>query len=186
MGKNRAAEEEDEDEEEEDDDAFEALFAQLEEDLKKDDPSLFDGDDEITEEDLAKLDAELAAIDEEIAEVFDMAGYEIEDRDDDDEEILVEVDEDEDEDEEEQPLQLRNWQLRRLALALKTGRRKTNVCYELSYVIALKSCSLQLELTWFLCFCQFPNVQKVWTFGYQFVKYSSNTCDTVTYNFATI
>ncbi|KAM6587832.1 hypothetical protein CsatA_010437 [Cannabis sativa] len=105
------------DEDEIDEDAIEALFAQLEEDLKKADPSLFEGEDddeEISEEDLAKLD-------EELARVFDMTDDDL-DVDEDDE------DEDEDEEEEEEePVKLRNWQLRRLASALKIGRRKTNI-----------------------------------------------------------
>ena len=112
-------------EEEIDDDAIEALFAQLEEDLKNEDPSIFDGlddGDEITEEDLAKLD-------QEIAEVFDLGDDEDHDVDakDEDEDEDEEEDEDEDEEEEEEPVKLRNWQLRRLAFALKIGRRKTNV-----------------------------------------------------------
>ncbi|KAL5559319.1 hypothetical protein UlMin_035530 [Ulmus minor] len=112
---------EDDDEEVIDEDAFEALFSQLEEDLKKDDPS-FEGDDgeEISEEDLAKLEKELARAFGEIDIVEDMDG---EDEDGDN----AEEDEDEDEEEEEEPVKLKTWQLRRLASALRTGRRKTSI-----------------------------------------------------------
>jgi hypothetical protein len=40
--------------------------------------------------------------------------------------MLKKKDNDDDE-EEEKPVKLRNWQLRRLASALRTGRRKTSV-----------------------------------------------------------
>ncbi|PIN23987.1 hypothetical protein CDL12_03290 [Handroanthus impetiginosus] len=112
-----------------DEDAFEALFRQLEEDLKNDELLGNDGvDDDISEEELAKLEQELA---EALDEVHDEEDYAAcgetknEDEEDDDEghdEGGFEVD-----DEEEKPIKLKNWQLRRLAYALKNGRRKTSI-----------------------------------------------------------
>lgn len=111
-----------------DEDAFEALFRQLEEDLKNDDPSALDGDEEISEEDLALLERELeeALGDEELQKAFSSSVDESE------LEIGKEgVDNDEEEDdyddEEEKQVVLKNWQIRRLAYALKNGRRKTSV-----------------------------------------------------------
>ena len=52
------------------------------------------------------------------------AEEEEEEEDDDEEE---EEEEEEDDEDEERPVKLKNWQLRRLASALKTGRRKTSV-----------------------------------------------------------
>lgn len=99
-----------------DDDAFEALFKQLEEDLKNDDDLSFDDDDvEITEEDFARLESSLKEaleVDDDI-EIFD-----------DGEDSVEEEDDDEDV---ERPVELKRWQLRRLASALKAGRRKTSV-----------------------------------------------------------
>lgn len=103
-----------------DEDAFEALFSQLEEDLKNDDLSLDDGDDEISEEDLARLEQELAE-----ALGDDDIGMSSSPADDSEGDNNAEEDDDE---KEERPVKLRNWQLRRLALALKAGRRKTSVC----------------------------------------------------------
>ncbi|KAL5729531.1 hypothetical protein ACHQM5_002469 [Ranunculus cassubicifolius] len=100
-----------------DEDAIEALFNLLEEDLKND-LSLEDGDEELTEEDLAKLEKELEEAlgsDEETSGMLD--------EDDDDEDDA----EGEEDDEEEAPVVLKKWQLRRLASALKTGRRKTSI-----------------------------------------------------------
>ncbi|KAF3447138.1 hypothetical protein FNV43_RR12318 [Rhamnella rubrinervis] len=107
LAKNRVMEDEDDI----DEDAFEALFNQLEEDLKNDDISLDNGDDDedITEEDLAMLEQELA-------EAFGAVDSENEDEEGDDDE----------EEEEEPPVKLKNWQIRRLASALKAGRRKTS------------------------------------------------------------
>ncbi|XP_078432372.1 overexpressor of cationic peroxidase 3 [Wolffia australiana] len=96
-----------------DEDAFEKLFAQLEEDLKNENLSFDDLDDEISVEELEELERELAAA------LGDDDGDEDDDVDDDDEDS-------EDEEEIRMP-KLRNWQLRRLATALKTGRRKTNI-----------------------------------------------------------
>ncbi|KAK4755887.1 hypothetical protein SAY87_009644 [Trapa incisa] len=99
-----------------DDDAFEALFKQLEEDLKNDEDLSFDDDDvEISEEDFSKLENELkgALGDGDDIEMFDDTGDSIEECED-DEDI-------------ERPVKLKRWQLRRLASALKTGRRKTNI-----------------------------------------------------------
>ncbi|KAB1204595.1 Transcription factor HY5 [Morella rubra] len=102
-----------------DEDAFEALFSQLEEDLKNDDLSLDDGDDEISEEDLARLEQELAE-----ALGDDDIGMSSSPADDSEGDNNAEEDDDE---KEERPVKLRNWQLRRLALALKAGRRKTSI-----------------------------------------------------------
>jgi hypothetical protein len=104
-----------------DEDAFEALFSQLEEDLKNDDPSLDDGDEEISEEDLARLEQELAeALGDVDMGMLNSAADDTE-SDNDAEEG------DDDDEEEERPVKLRNWQLRRLASALRAGRRKTSV-----------------------------------------------------------
>lgn len=110
-----------------DEDAFEALFRQLEEDLKNDDSSALDGDEEISEEDLALLERELeeALGDEELLKAFsssvDESEIETEKGVDNDDE------EDDYDDEEEKKVVLKNWQIRRLAYALKNGRRKTSV-----------------------------------------------------------
>lgn len=99
-----------------DEDAIEALFSQLEEDLKKDGLSDDEGDDEITEEDLARLEQELA---EALGDVeFDELPGDSTDR---------ESMDGEESDEEERPPKLKNWQIRRLANALKIGRRKTSI-----------------------------------------------------------
>ncbi|GMI83977.1 overexpressor of cationic peroxidase 3 [Hibiscus trionum] len=99
-------------------DPFEALFNQLEEDLKNDNSDMEDDDDEIKEEDIDRLANELA-------EAFgDLDFEEFTSTPDDAEE---EVESDGDEEEEERPVKLKNWQLRRLATALKVGRRKTSI-----------------------------------------------------------
>ncbi|KAJ7966158.1 protein OVEREXPRESSOR OF CATIONIC PEROXIDASE 3 [Quillaja saponaria] len=101
------------------DDAFEALFRQLEEDLKNDDLPLDDSDDEISEEDLAMLERELEdALGEDDTEILSSAVGNAESSND--------TKEDDDK-EDEKPVKLRNWQLRRLATALKAGRRKTSI-----------------------------------------------------------
>lgn len=104
-----------------DKDAFEALFSQLEEDLKNEDSSLDNGDDEISEEDLAMLVQELAeALGDDDIPMSDSSA-------DDTESGNIAEEDEEEEEEEERPVKLRNWQLRRLASALKAGRRKTSV-----------------------------------------------------------
>ncbi|KAL9239865.1 hypothetical protein vseg_014144 [Gypsophila vaccaria] len=125
-------------------DAFEALFKQLEEDLKKDGELVDDDEEEITEEELALLERELGealAFDEDLSDLLNMAmgtddAIEVEavvedvedDNDEDDDDDEEEEDEDADEDEEAaEPIKLRGWQLRRLAYALKVGRRKTSI-----------------------------------------------------------
>ncbi|KAG6698291.1 hypothetical protein I3842_08G012900 [Carya illinoinensis] len=102
-----------------DEDAFDALFSQLEEDLKNDGLSLDDEDDEISEEDLARFEQELAEVlgDDDIEMAISAA---------DDTESENDAEEDDDE-EYERPVKLKNWQLRRLAAALKAGRRKTSI-----------------------------------------------------------
>uniref|UniRef100_A0A5B6YKY1 Homeobox domain-containing protein n=1 Tax=Davidia involucrata TaxID=16924 RepID=A0A5B6YKY1_DAVIN len=114
-------------EEDLDEDAFEALFNQLEEDLKNDDQSSDDGDDEISEEDLAKLERELeeAFGDDELLRALDSTESSKNDNEANEEE---EDDGDGDDDDgDEIPVKLKNWQLRRLAYALKNGRRKTSI-----------------------------------------------------------
>lgn len=100
------------------DGALEALFKQLEEDLENDDLSVDDDDDGISEEDMARFEKELAEAIEDASGIDESAGgsslssgdYGI------DEPIDVS----------ERP-ELKTWQLRRLARALKIGRRKTSV-----------------------------------------------------------
>ncbi|KAI0529341.1 hypothetical protein KFK09_001888 [Dendrobium nobile] len=96
-----------------DEDAFEALFSQLEEDLKTDVIFSEDEKDEITEDDLVRLEQELdeALCDEELDEALPSRSDDMNYSDD---------------DEELQP-KLKNWQLRRLAYALKIGRRKASI-----------------------------------------------------------
>ncbi|XP_062019598.1 protein OVEREXPRESSOR OF CATIONIC PEROXIDASE 3 [Rosa rugosa] len=121
-------------EDEVDGDAIDALFSLLEEDLRNDGVSFDDDgeDDEISEEDLARLE-------EELAEAFG-AVDEDEDEEEDDEDGDGDVDvvqsdateeeeeeEEEDDDEVEVAVKLKTWQFRRLASALKVGRRKTSI-----------------------------------------------------------
>ncbi|KAJ7958758.1 protein OVEREXPRESSOR OF CATIONIC PEROXIDASE 3 [Quillaja saponaria] len=102
------------------DDAFEALFRQLEEDLKNDDLPFDDGDDKISEEAVAKLERELEnALGDDDAEMLSSDVV-------DNAEGSHDTEEDDDK-EDEKPVKLRNWQLRRLAIALKAGRRKTSI-----------------------------------------------------------
>ncbi|MCD9641436.1 hypothetical protein HAX54_027619 [Datura stramonium] len=108
-----------------DEDAFEALFQLLEEDLKNDDLSLND-DDDITEEDLEKLERELEEAlkdDELLGEIDSIANEKIESSMADNEEALAE----DDNEDEEMPVKLKNWQLKKLAYALRKGRRKLNI-----------------------------------------------------------
>ena len=122
------------DEADEEEDALELLFSQLEEDLKNDKLTLDDDDDdddgeedELSEEDLAKLERELGLA----------LGIDIDDEEEEEEEEENEEEEEEEEaeedlvdtEEEEMPVKLKNWQLRRLAMALKKGRRKTSVSF---------------------------------------------------------
>ncbi|XP_017233476.1 protein OVEREXPRESSOR OF CATIONIC PEROXIDASE 3 isoform X1 [Daucus carota subsp. sativus] len=128
-----------------DEDAFEALFRQLEEDLKNDDPSALDGDEDISEEDLALLERELeeALGDEELQKAFSSSvdESEMETRK---EGINNDEEEDDYDDEEEKQVVLKNWQIRRLAYALKNGRRKTSIknlaaetCLDRAFVLEL-------------------------------------------------
>ncbi|XP_018445808.1 protein OVEREXPRESSOR OF CATIONIC PEROXIDASE 3 [Raphanus sativus] len=135
---------------EEEDDPFEALFNLLEEDLNNDKSSI--DDEEISEEDLDRLAAELAEVlgggdDVDGIDLFgsvtsDVADDEEDDGNDDD--IEDDDDEDDSEEEDERPTKLKNWQLRRLAYALKAGRRKTSIknlaaelCLDRAYVLEL-------------------------------------------------
>ncbi|PIA65566.1 hypothetical protein AQUCO_00100810v1 [Aquilegia coerulea] len=118
-----------------DEDPIEALFNLLEEDLKND-LSSDEGDDEVTEDDLAKLERELEEAfgnDDELSGTLSSYSENSESDDDDDDEEDDDADDDDDEvdddddDEEERPIELKKWQLRRLASALKIGRRKTSI-----------------------------------------------------------
>lgn len=107
-------------------DAFEALFKQLEEDLKADEQLLDDGEDEISEEELAMLERELEealAEDESISHLLNLTPDDAVEG----EEVEEQMEDDVDDEEEEEPITLKGWQLRRLAYALKAGRRKTSV-----------------------------------------------------------
>ncbi|PAN23441.1 hypothetical protein PAHAL_4G091300 [Panicum hallii] len=100
------------------DGALEALFKQLEEDLENDDLSVDDDEDEISEEDMARFEKELAEAIEEVGGVDESAG----------DSLLSSADYGNDEqiDGSQRP-ELKTWQLRRLARALKIGRRKTSI-----------------------------------------------------------
>ncbi|CAL9104715.1 unnamed protein product [Musa textilis] len=100
-----------------DEDAFEALFSQLEEDLKNDNLLSDDVDDDISEEDLARLELELEEAlgvedNDDISGISPSSGH---------------LDTDEDDEHEDRTPKLKNWQMRRLACALKIGRRKTSI-----------------------------------------------------------
>ncbi|KAG9458917.1 hypothetical protein H6P81_003425 [Aristolochia fimbriata] len=124
-----------------DEDAFEALFKQLEEDLKNDDVSADDWNDELTEEDLVRLEQELeealGSEDEgELRGILQSLDGNLEanvDEEEEDNEVEEQQepkdddDDDDDDDEQEEPVKLKTWQLRRLASALKIGRRKTSI-----------------------------------------------------------
>ncbi|KAL2489584.1 Protein OVEREXPRESSOR OF CATIONIC PEROXIDASE 3 [Forsythia ovata] len=116
-----------------DEDAFDALFHMLEEDLKNDNLSVNDAeDDDITEEEMLRLEHELAealADDELLGALASTAGGETENEveEDDAENEGEGGNEEEEEEEEEMPVKLKNWQLKRLAYALRNGRRKTSI-----------------------------------------------------------
>ncbi|XP_010419685.1 PREDICTED: protein OVEREXPRESSOR OF CATIONIC PEROXIDASE 3-like [Camelina sativa] len=154
--KKKSFERDDNGESEEEDDPFEALFNLLEEDLKNDNSSI--DDEEISEEELNALADELARVlgggddDDDGIDLFGSAtGDVVDDKDeneDEDDNNDDEDDEDENDDdseeEDERPSKLKNWQLRRLAYALKAGRRKTSiknlaaeVCLDRAYVLEL-------------------------------------------------
>lgn len=92
----------------------------MEEDLKNDNSSI--DDEEISEEDLDALAEELARAlgGGDDVDGIDLFGSATGD---------VDVDVDDDSEEDERPTKLKNWQLRRLAYALKAGRRKTSVSF---------------------------------------------------------
>ncbi|KAK4854362.1 hypothetical protein QYF36_022743 [Acer negundo] len=138
--KKKSLPQKDEDDEDMEDDPFELLFSLLEEDLKNDTSTVDDetDDEEINEEDVDKLAQELAeALGDGDMELFNSATNAMESNDDDeddeedgdeeDEEEEEEEDEDDDEEEEERQVPLKNWQLRKLAYALKAGRRKVSI-----------------------------------------------------------
>ncbi|CAM8919613.1 unnamed protein product [Rhodiola kirilowii] len=109
-----------------DGDAFEALFAQLEEDLKND-PSIEDEDGELTEEELAKLESELEEAMMEDDDLFKMLSAAASVTENDDDDNNGEEDVEEEDGNEDKSVKLKSWQLRRLARALKVGRRKTSI-----------------------------------------------------------
>ncbi|CAI0416720.1 unnamed protein product [Linum tenue] len=118
-----------------DEDAFDALFDMLEGDLKNSDSSVGDEDDydDMSEEDIMKLQYELEealGADDGEDEAYDME--------------TGTFPREEEEGEKGRPSKLRNWQIRRLASALKKGRRKISIknlagdlCLERSVVLDL-------------------------------------------------
>ncbi|EPS67182.1 hypothetical protein M569_07595, partial [Genlisea aurea] len=119
--------ENEEDDEDLDVDAFEALFQQLEDDLKNDELNGDeDADDDMDEVDLANLEKELASAleDDDLLGALDYSSdgeiNETEDNDLPDDKV-------EEDEEVDMPVKLKNWQIRRLAYALKNGRRKTAI-----------------------------------------------------------
>lgn len=120
------------DDDDDEDGALEALFKQLEEDLDNDDLSVDDND--ISEEDMARFEKELAEAIEDVSGVDDSAGDSLLSSGD------YGIDEQLDGSER---VELKTWQLRRLARALKIGRRKTSVSsymLEFSVLIFYFSC----------------------------------------------
>ena len=154
------------DDDEEEEDAFEMLFKQLEEDLKNDDLSKDGSDDEISEEDLALLERELEdALGDFDAETLnpDVNDAESDGNDTEDEE------EEENDDDERLP-KLRTWQMKKLARALKTGRRKTSVSALLIYFVNFQSeCGCCNNL-----FLVFQFVPVSFLFFFQISSYSLN------------
>lgn len=117
-------------EEDIDEDAIEALFTQLEEDLKNDGISADDNGEEISEEDLAKLERELEEAlgeDDELSSLFTSSVDDLEADNYDGHDVADHDHDDEEEEEELRAVKLKNWQLRRMASALKVGRRKTSI-----------------------------------------------------------
>ncbi|RDY07639.1 Protein OVEREXPRESSOR OF CATIONIC PEROXIDASE 3, partial [Mucuna pruriens] len=129
---------------EEEEDAFELLFKQLEEDLKRNDLSEDDGEVDITEEEMVLLERELENTLGDIdAELLKLDAIDIETgsdpEDDDDDGVDDGVDDDyvdngdadggdaDDGDGDERFPKLRTWQMKKLARALKAGRRKTSI-----------------------------------------------------------
>ncbi|CAK8568643.1 unnamed protein product [Lathyrus sativus] len=102
---------------EEEEDAFELLFKQLEEDLKNDDLSIddMDDDDEITEEEMAMLEGDLEAL------LGDFDGESL------NSDTAETQNEKTSKDGSDNSLNLRTWQLNKLARALKAGRRKISI-----------------------------------------------------------
>lgn len=91
-------------------------------------------DDDITEEDLAKLERELEEAlkdDELLGEIDSIANENIESSMAEDEEAVAE-DANEDDEDEDMLVKLKNWQLKKLAYALRKGRRKLNVSCNLN------------------------------------------------------
>ncbi|CAL5048521.1 unnamed protein product [Urochloa decumbens] len=109
---------EDDMDDDDEDGALEALFKQLEEDLANDDLSVDDDDDEISEEDMAKFEKELAEAIEDVGGVDESTGNSSL--------SSGHYANDEQIDGGKGP-ELKTWQLRRLARALKIGRRKTSI-----------------------------------------------------------
>ncbi|GJN38757.1 hypothetical protein PR202_gb27826 [Eleusine coracana subsp. coracana] len=109
---------EDDMDDEDEDGALEALFKQLEEDLENDDLSVDGDDDGISEEDMARFEKELAAAIEDVGGADESTGdfFLSFEESGNDEKVYG-----------SKQLELKSWQLRRLARALKIGRRKTSI-----------------------------------------------------------
>ncbi|KAG9135237.1 hypothetical protein Leryth_013511 [Lithospermum erythrorhizon] len=114
-----------------DGDPFEALFKMLEEDLENDELSLDDIGDEISEEEMKKLEEELeeALKDDELFAAFGSNVEKVEEETelDEEDEDNKEMEDKEDDGGGVNQLQLKTWQQRRLAQALKKGRRKSSI-----------------------------------------------------------
>lgn len=112
-------------------DAFELLFNQLEQDLKRGDLSDDDGEDGITEEEMSLLERELEnALGDFDAELLNSDVIDVElgsGPENDDEDGDGDGYDGESQDGDEEPVNLKNWQMKKLARALKAGRRKTSV-----------------------------------------------------------
>lgn len=107
-------------------------------------------DDDITEEDLAKLERELEEAlkdDELLGEIDSIANENTESSMAKDEEAVAEDANGDDDDEDVDMLvKLKNWQLKKLAYALKKGRRKLNVSCSLNLVFSNSDTAIILQL----------------------------------------
>nr|WDE17986.1 overexpressor of cationic peroxidase 1 [Litchi chinensis] len=134
--KRRSLSREDEDDDDMEDDPFEKLFSLLEEDLKNDASTVDEDsdDEEINEEDIDKLAQELVdVLGDDDMELHDSAtdgmesGYNDAEEEEEEEKDEEEEEDDDDDKEEEFEVRLKNWQLKKLAYALKSGRRKVSI-----------------------------------------------------------
>uniref|UniRef100_A0A7N0SVG6 Uncharacterized protein n=1 Tax=Kalanchoe fedtschenkoi TaxID=63787 RepID=A0A7N0SVG6_KALFE len=113
-------------------DPFEALFGMLEEDLKNLDEALLgiddDDDEDISPEELAKLEKELEFAIGESGGLMQLLSMGVDDEDDNRDVIDIELGgESEDDEDDDEAIELKDWQLKKLAAAAKAGRRKTNI-----------------------------------------------------------